>query len=122
MLTPGNSAHNSELTAAEARVPKQVTAVQAGLTARRVNTGAKPLVAVVVAAPAGQPVDLFVEGPTPQWALPIPKPVKPAPTGRAQFSFELDGSPPDIDPKSRFDLTFTVVTGERAVEVKTHLD
>jgi len=122
MLAPGNSAHNSELSAAEARVPKQVTAVQAGLTARRVNTGAKPLVAVVVAAPAGQPVDLFVEGPTPQWALPIPKPVKPAPTGRAQFSFELDGSPPDIDPKSRFDLTFTVVTGERAVEVKTHLD
>jgi DsbC/DsbD-like thiol-disulfide interchange protein len=121
-LGPGNSAHNSELSAAEGRVPKQLTATQAGLTARRVTTAAKPLVAVDLAAPAGQPVGLFVEGPTPQWALPIPKPVKTAPAGRAQFSFELDGLPPGVDPKSQFDLTFTVVTGERAVEVKTHLD
>jgi DsbC/DsbD-like thiol-disulfide interchange protein len=122
MLGPGNSAHNSELSAAEGRVPKQVTAAQVGLTARRVNTSTKPLVAVDLAAPAGQPVELFVEGPTPQWALPVPKPVKPAPAGRAQFSFELDGSPPGIDPKGQFDLTFTVVTGERAVQVKTRLD
>jgi DsbC/DsbD-like thiol-disulfide interchange protein len=121
-LGPGNSAHNSELSAAEGRVPRQVTAAQAGLTARRVNTSAKPLVAVDLTAPAGQSVELFVEGPTPQWALPVPKPVKPAPAGRAQFSFELDGSPPGIDPKGQFDLTFTVVTGERAVEVKTRLD
>ncbi len=42
--------------------------------------------------------------------------------GRAQFSFELDGLPPGVDPKGQFDLTFTVVTGEHAVEVKTHLD
>ena len=56
-------------------MPKQVTAAQAGLTARRVNDGPKPLVTVDLGAPAGQPVELFVEGPTPQWALPIPKPV-----------------------------------------------
>ena len=73
-------------------------------------------------APAGKPVELFVEGPTPQWALPIPKPVKSAPAGRAQFSFELDGLPPGADAKSPVDLTFTVVTGDRAVETKTHLD
>jgi DsbC/DsbD-like thiol-disulfide interchange protein len=122
ILGAGNSAHNSELSAAEERVPKQVTATQAGLTARRVNTGTKPLVAVDLAAPAGQPVALFVEGPTPKWALPIPKPVRPAPAGRAQFSFELDGSPPGTDPKGQVDLTFTVVTGDRAVELKTRLD
>jgi DsbC/DsbD-like thiol-disulfide interchange protein len=123
VLGPGNSAHNLELSAAEGRVPKQVTAAQAGLTVRRVNTGTKPLVAVDLAAPVSQPVELFVEGPTPQWALPIPKPVKPAaPAGRAQFSFELDGAPPGTDPKGKLDLTFTVVTGERAVEVKTRLD
>jgi DsbC/DsbD-like thiol-disulfide interchange protein len=121
-IGPGNSAYNSELAAAEARVPKQATAAQAGLTARRVTTGTKPLVTVDVVAPAGQPVQLFAEGPTPQWALPIPKPIKPAPPGRAQFSFELDGSPPGVDRKSPLDLTFTVVTGERAVEVKTRLD
>src|SRR5262245_53653162 len=121
-IGPGNSAYNSELAAAEARVPKPATAAQAGLTARRVTTGTKPLVTVDVAAPAGQHVELFVEGPTNQWALPIPKLVKPAPPGRAQFNFELDGSPPGVDRKSPLDLTFTVVTGERAVEVKTRLD
>ena len=122
MLGSGNSAHNSELSAAEGRVPEQVTASQAGLTARRINTGTKPLVAVDLPAPAGQTVDLFVEGPTPRWALPIPKLVKPAPAGRAQFSFELDGSPPGTDPKGQVDLTFTVVTGDRAVEVRSRLD
>ena len=121
-LGPGNSTSNPELTTAEARIPKQVTAAQAGLTARRNTSGPKPMVAVDVAAPAGQPVALFVEGPTPQWALPIPKPSNATQAGRAQFSFELDGLPPGVDPKSKFDLTFTVVTGEHAVEVKTRLD
>jgi DsbC/DsbD-like thiol-disulfide interchange protein len=122
ILGVGESSHNSELAAAEGRVPKQVTAAQAGLTARRVNSGPKPLVTVDLGAPTSQPVELFVEGPTPQWALPIPKPVQAAPAGRAQFSFELDGLPPGVDPKGQLDLTFTVVTGERAIEVKTHLD
>jgi|RhiMethySRZTD1v2_1073278.scaffolds.fasta_scaffold119602_3 DsbC/DsbD-like thiol-disulfide interchange protein len=122
VLAAGDSKHNPALTAAEARVPKQVTAPQLGLTAKRDNSGAKPSVIVELGAPAGKPIELFVEGPTPQWALPIPKPVKSAPAGRAQFSFELDGLPPGTDPKSQLDLTFTVVTGDRAVETKTHLD
>lgn len=121
-ITPGDSSRDSALAAAEARVPKQVTAAQLGLTVRRTNNGTKPLVAVDLGAPAGNPIDLFVEGPTPQWALPIPKRSQTAPAGRAQFSFELDGLPPGVDPKGQVDLTFTVVTGERAVEVKTHLD
>jgi DsbC/DsbD-like thiol-disulfide interchange protein len=122
VLGVDESSHNLELAAAESRVPKQVTAAQAGLTARRVNSGSKPLVTVDLGAPTNQTVELFVEGPTPQWALPIPKPVQAAPAGRAQFSFELDGLPPGVDPKGQLDLTFTVVTSERAIEVKTHLD
>lgn len=121
-LVTGNSKHNPALTTAEAHVPKRVTAAQLGLTATRTSSGAKPTVTVDFGAPAGKPVKLFVEGPTPQWALPIPKPAKSAPPGRAQFSFELDGLPPGVDPKSPTDLIFTVVTGDRAVEVKTHLD
>ena len=65
---------------------------------------------------------LFVEGPTPEWALPIPKPAQGAPAGRRHFGFELDGLPPGVDPKGPFELTFTVVEGDRAIEVKTHLD
>jgi DsbC/DsbD-like thiol-disulfide interchange protein len=121
-LVTGDSKHNPVLTTAETRVPKRVTAAQLGLTAKRVNTGTKPSVIVELGAPTGKPVELFVEGPTPQWALPIPKPVKSAPAGRAQFTFELDGLPPGVDPKTPLDLTFTVVTGDRAVETKTHLD
>jgi DsbC/DsbD-like thiol-disulfide interchange protein len=121
-LGSGASARNADLVAAEAHVPKAAPPAQIGLTAKRVNAAAKPLIAVDLAAPAGQPVELFVEGPTPEWALPIPSPAPGAPTGRARFTFELDGLPPGVDPKGNFDLTFTIVTGERALEVKTHLD
>jgi DsbC/DsbD-like thiol-disulfide interchange protein len=121
-LDSGASARNADLSAAEARVPRPVPAAQIGLTAKRVNAAAKPMVAVDLAAPAGQVVELFVEGPTPEWALPIPMPAQGAPTGRTRFAFELDGLPPGVDPNGNFDLTFTVVTGERALEVKTHLD
>jgi len=121
-LTASDSAQDSGLAAAEARVPKQVTAAQLGLTVHRTTNETKPFVTVDMGAPTGNPIELFVEGPTAQWALPIPKRSQTAPPGRAQFSFELDGLPPGLDPKGQIDLTFTVVTGERAVEVKTHLD
>ncbi|HZP68608.1 MAG TPA: protein-disulfide reductase DsbD domain-containing protein [Pseudolabrys sp.] len=121
-LDAGGSEHNQALAAAEARVPKHVTATQLGLTAKRAPGDGRPSVIVDLGAPARNPVELFVEGPTAQWALPIPKPVKSAPAGRAQFTFDLDGLPPGTDPKGPFDLTFTVVTGERALEVKTRLD
>jgi len=118
----GGSAQDAALTAAEARVPKPVTAAAAGLTVRRVNNAPKPLIAVELAAGADQPVALFVEGPTSEWALPIPMPAQGAPAGHRHFGFELDGLPPGFDSKGRFELTFTVVEGEHAIEVKTHLD
>ena len=121
-LGSGASSRNADLSAAESRVPRPVPAAQIGLTAKRVAAGAKPKVNVDIAAPAGQTVELFVEGPTPEWALPIPTPVPGAPAGHARFAFELDGLPPGVDPKGKFDLTFTVVSGERALETKTHLD
>lgn len=121
-LNGGASAQDAALIASEARVPKRVTAAQAGLTARRVNAAAKPLVAVDLAAEAGQPIVLFVEGPTAEWALPVPQPAQGAPAGRRHFGFELDGLPPGVNPKGPFDLTFTIVQGERAFEVTTHLD
>ena len=121
-LAAGESAQDATLSEAEARVPQKVTAAQAGLTVRRVNNAAKPLIMVDLKAPAGAPVDIFVEGPTPEWALPIPKPAPGAPDGHRQFGFELDGLPPGVDPKGQFDLTFTVVESGRAIEVATHLD
>jgi DsbC/DsbD-like thiol-disulfide interchange protein len=121
-LTPGAGAQDAILDAAEARVPQKMSAAQAGLTVHRVNNAAKPLVMVDLKTPAGAPVEIFVEGPTPEWALPIPKPAPGAPAGHRQFGFALDGLPPGVDPKGQFDLTFTVVEGARAIEVTTHLD
>lgn len=122
MLSPGASAQDAALAAAEARVPKPVSAESAGLTVKRVNGGAKPLVMLDLPAPAGEDVQVFVEGPTPEWALPIPKPAPGAPAGHRQFGFELDGLPPGFDPKGHFELTFTIIEGGRPLEVKTRLD
>jgi DsbC/DsbD-like thiol-disulfide interchange protein len=122
ILGDGDSALDGALTAAEARVPMPTTAAEIGLTARRVNSGLKPLVFVDLAARSDKPVELFVEGPNREWALPIPQPAQGAPVGRRHFGFELDGLPPGVDPKAPFELTFTVVEGDRAIEVKTHLD
>jgi len=121
-LTGAASANDALLDAAEALVPKQVPAAELGLTARRVNDAAKPLVAVDLKAAAGEPVEIFVEGPTAEWALPIPKPAQGAPPGHQQFGFELDGLPPGVSPKGSFELTFTVVKGGKAYEARTHLD
>ncbi len=122
MLAPGASAQDATLAAAEARVPKQVSAASAGLTIKRVNSGPKPLVMVDLPAPPGEDVQVFVEGPTPEWALPVPKPAPGAPAGHRHFGFELDGLPPGVDPKGHFELTFTIVEGNHPLEVKTRLD
>jgi DsbC/DsbD-like thiol-disulfide interchange protein len=120
-LDAGDSANDAALAAAEAMVPKPVEAAEAGLSARRVTNAAKPLVDVDLPA-SGKPTALFVEGPSAEWALPIPVPAQGAPAGRLHFGFELDGLPPGVDPKGPFELTFTVVEGGHAIEVKTHLD
>lgn len=116
----GKANENAALSAAEARVPKPVSAAAAKLTVRRVTDGPKPQ--VLVDLPASSDLRLFVEGPTPEWALPIPKKADGAPAGHAHFTFDLDGLPPGTDPKKPTDLTFTVVRGDKAAEVKTHLD
>jgi len=124
LTLPGEvGVNDAALMAAEAAVPKPANATDAGLTAKIASDNTKkPLVFVDLAASTGQPVELFVEGPTPEWALPVPKTAQGAPAGHQYFGFELDGLPPGINPKGPYELTFTIVTGSHATEVKTHLD
>jgi DsbC/DsbD-like thiol-disulfide interchange protein len=117
VLKPDAQAANPALKAAEARVPVKETAAAADLHVKR--EGDK--VVVDFPAPKDASVTVYAEGPTADWALPIPKPVD-APGGRRAFSFKLDGLPPGADPKKPADLTFTILEGSRAFEVTTRLD
>ena len=98
LLAGAETANEAALNAAEARVPKAAAIGDDGTPSIRAvhrETGSgKPRVTVDVAAPAGAPVTLFAEGPTAQWALPLPEPVAGAPAGLQRFAFELDGLPP----------------------------
>jgi DsbC/DsbD-like thiol-disulfide interchange protein len=90
------------------------------LAVHRQPGGAHDRVLVELAAPAAAPVDLFVEGPTPDWSLPLPQQTA-AEGGIRRFVFDLDGLPPGAKPDGAA-LTFTAVSGEEAIEVTAHLD
>jgi DsbC/DsbD-like thiol-disulfide interchange protein len=124
-LGGGRSALDDMLGAADASVPKQAKlgdgAPLAVHAVRREGAGEHARVLVDVAAPGPGPLDLFVEGPTAEWALPVPEPVAGAPAGLHRFAFTLDGVAPGANPVGAF-LTFTLVSGANAVEVTTRLD
>ncbi|HEX3708372.1 MAG TPA: protein-disulfide reductase DsbD domain-containing protein [Pseudolabrys sp.] len=124
-LTLSGATSDSEalLASAEASVPKEIPAGTVGLKAHIASDHkVKPLVFVDLKAPTGKPVEIFVEGPSAEWALPIPKPAPGAPPGHQYFGFELDGLPPGVDPRGPFELTFTIVGDGPPVQAKTHLD
>lgn len=124
-LTGAETANEAALGAAEARVPKAAAIGDRGtpsIRAIRRETGSgKPRVVVDVAAPADAPAVLFAEGPTAQWALPLPEPVTGAPAGLQRFAFEVDGLPPGEN-ASGATLRLTAVSGDKAIEVAFRLD
>jgi len=122
-LDGGASAYDGALAAAEAAVPapaKLGDGAPLAVRAVRREGGDHPRVVVDVAAPSA-PIDLFAEGPTPDWALPVPEPAAGAPPGLHRFVFALDGLPPDARPDGAT-LTLTLVSGAHAIEVAAHLD
>ena len=116
------STEDGNLSAALDAVPKPANIGDPNpLTIRDVKRDGKANVLVDVAAPEGKDVSLFVEGPTPDWALPIPKLVQHSPPGIKRFEFELDGLPPGAKPDGAA-LKFTLVGGDKAYEFNTNLD
>jgi len=122
---PAATANDLTLAAAEARVPKpSQVGDDAALAIRSVRQeiGARfPRIVVDVAAPGDAKVDLFAEGPTPDWALPLPAPVDGGAPGLRRFAFDLDGVPPGATTQGAT-LTFTAVTDGSAIEAKVRLD
>jgi DsbC/DsbD-like thiol-disulfide interchange protein len=119
VLSGGTASRNAALAAAEARVPKFAALGEgASLAVRNVRREARR---VIVDVAARTHVDLFAEGPSPDWALPLPHPLAGAPKGLQRFSFELDGLPPGAKPEGAA-IKLTAVAGNEAIEVPAHLD
>jgi DsbC/DsbD-like thiol-disulfide interchange protein len=117
------STEDSALFAALDTVPKPANVGDPNpLTIRDVKREGKSAVLVDVVAPseAGN-ISLFVEGPTPDWALPVPKLLEHSPPGVKRFTFELDGLPPDTNPEGAA-LKLTLTGGERSYEFNINLD
>jgi DsbC/DsbD-like thiol-disulfide interchange protein len=131
------STQDAALAAAEARVPRKRTLAQergdnardagqpdGGLAIRSIRReagGEHGRVVIDVARPRGTSVALFAEGPTPQWALPVPAAVDGAPDGVQRFELELDGAPPDAS-YTGATVTLTAVTDRDAIEVPFRLE
>ena len=116
------STEDSLLSAALATVPKPANVGDPNsLTIRDVIRASKSEVLVDVVAPDKKDVNLFVEGPTPDWGLPVPKPLKHSPPGVQRFAFALDGMPPGVDPDGAA-LKLTLVGAHHAYEFNINLE
>src|SRR3954467_6068703 len=94
------STEDSTLFAALDTVPKPANIGDPiPLTIRDIKRDGKSSVLVDVVSPDAREVNLFVEGPTPDWALPVPTLLERGPAGIKRFSFVLDGLPPGINPQ-----------------------
>jgi DsbC/DsbD-like thiol-disulfide interchange protein len=116
------STEDSALFAALDTVPKPANVGDPNpLTIRDVKRDGKSDVVVDVVTPDDRPLNLFVEGPTPDWGLPVPKPVEHSPPGVKRFTFQLDGVPPGVNPEGAA-LKLTLVGGDRSYEFNINLD
>jgi DsbC/DsbD-like thiol-disulfide interchange protein len=122
-LAGGTSSQDARLADAEGRVPKKVALGEGSelvIRSVRRDDGSTPSRVIVdMAAPSG--ADLFVEGPTQDWALPLPAAVAGAPAGLQRFAFALDGAPPGAKYHGAR-LILTAVAGQTAIEVAIRLD
>ena len=116
------STEDSVLFAALDTVPKPASVGDPNpLTIRDVKRDGKSTVLVDVLSPDARTVNLFVEGPTPDWGLPVPKLVEHGPAGVKRFTFQLDGIPPGTNPEGAA-LKLTLVGGDRSYEFNINLD
>ena len=121
-ITSVASTEDSALFAALDTVPKPANVGDPNpLTVRDVKREGKSTVLVDVVSPDSRELSLLVEGPTPDWGLPVPKLLEHSPPGVKRFAFQLDDLPPGIDPAGAA-LKLTLVGGDRAYEFNINLD
>lgn len=115
------STEDGALSAALDAVPKPANVGDPNpLTIRDVKRDGPSDVIVDVVTPDPKNVNLFVEGPTPEWSLPVPAPAEHSPPGVKRFTFALDGVPPGTKPDGAA-LKFTLVGADKAYEFNVNL-
>src|SRR6202161_3247890 len=122
-IPSGASTEDSALFAPLDTVPKPANVGDPNpLTIRDVKRDGKSAVLVdVVAPPEAGNISLFVEGPTPDGGLPVPKLLEHSPPGVKRLTSELDGLPPDTNPEGAA-LKLTLVSGDRSYEFNINLE
>jgi len=118
------STEDSAIAAALETVPKPAKIGDATpLSIREVRRDGKQVLVDIVAQDdkaASKAVELFVEGPTPDWALPVPKRLTRETDGTQRFGFDLDGLPPGASAENAV-LKLTVTGPGGAYEVSAKL-
>jgi DsbC/DsbD-like thiol-disulfide interchange protein len=124
-LAGGHSSRDAALAEAQSRVPKKRALGEGSVLAirsvRREESSPRSRVIIDVAAPPGASVELFAEGPSSDWALPLPIAAGAAAAGLQRFAFDLDGAPPG----AKYDgavITVTAVAADDAIEVVAPLN
>src|ERR1700760_3966729 len=116
------STEDSALFAALDTVPKPANVGDPNpLTIRDVKREGKSEVLVDVVTPDNRAANRFVEGPPPDWGLPVPAPVEHSPPGVKRFAFKLDGVPPGVNPDGAA-LKLTLVGADRSYEFNVNLN
>jgi DsbC/DsbD-like thiol-disulfide interchange protein len=115
------STEDNVLFAALDTVPKPASVGDPNpLTILDVKREGKSTVLIDVLSPDARTVSLFVEGPTPDWALPVPKLLEHSPPGVKRFAFNLEGVPAGTNPEGAA-LKLTLVGGDRSYEFNINL-
>jgi DsbC/DsbD-like thiol-disulfide interchange protein len=120
-FTSSASALDSVVANALNKVPKPVGTAEPTPVALKSFKRVGDRVFVDVAAQNTNALELYAEGPTPDWALPVPKRVATDTKDIARFEFQLDGLPPNTKPEGAL-LKLTVVGAEGAFEYNVRLN
>jgi len=122
-LPPSLGDLSESIQQAVANVPRRVSLGESGnlaITNVSIERGARPRAIIEILVPQDAAVQLFAEGPSEKWALPLPETIEPA-NNRMRFVLDFDGAPPGaapIPPK----LTLTLTAGNEAIEVEVPLE
>jgi DsbC/DsbD-like thiol-disulfide interchange protein len=120
-FTSAASALDSLVATALNKVPKPVGTSDSTPVALRAFKRVDDRVIVDVAASNTMGLQLFAEGPAPDWALPVPRQAGEPEKGIVRFEFKLDGVPTNARPEGA-QLKLTVVGADGAFEYNVRLN